>query len=365
MNQLTHAHGGDLDAIERKYGIPKNDIVDFSGNINPLGFPQSVSSQLAQNISIVSTYPDKNYTSLRNCISKYTNANPSHITVGNGSTELISAFIKSIQSKNTIIIGPAYSEYEREATLSGGNFSYFPLEEQNSFVLDLDKLLESLSKEVDLLIVCNPNNPTGTAITAQQMEKILYHCKKNNTYVMVDETYIEFSDDINAICSIPLVEKYDNLFVIRGISKFFAAPGIRLGYGICSNKNFLKVLKQNQDPWSVNILAAFAGEKLFLDHEFISKTKSLISSERKKALNELKSWKNVKPYDSCSNFILIKILDEHIHSNEIFEKLINKKLLIRNAASFTYLDESYLRFCILLPEQNKKLLTELKKMIEK
>ena len=98
---------------------------------------------------------------------------------------------------------------------------------------------------------------------------------------MTDETYIEFSDEIDKICSIPLVEKYDNIFVIRGISKFFAAPGLRLGYGITSSKKFHDMLAQNQDPWSVNILASYAGEQIFTDTEFIEKTKKLISSERK------------------------------------------------------------------------------------
>ena len=99
---------------------------------------------------------------------------------------------------------------------------------------------------------------------------------------MVDETYIEFSDDINDICSIPLAEKYDNIFIIRGISKFFAAPGLRLGYGITSSSKFHKLLAENQDPWSVNILASYAGEQIFTDTEFINKTRELISAERER-----------------------------------------------------------------------------------
>ncbi len=91
--------------------------------------------------------------------------------------------------------------------------------------------------------MCNPNNPTGTAITTSQLDEILAHCKKNNTAVMVDETYIEFSDkNLSEICAIPLTNKYDNLFVIKG-GKFFATPGLRLGYGISSSKAFKSLLK--------------------------------------------------------------------------------------------------------------------------
>ncbi len=364
MEKIMHAHGGDLDAIQRQYGILKEEIMDFSGNINPLGFPESVRDALSKNIHIVSTYPDKNYIALKKSISAYTGAAVEHITVGNGSTELISAFIKSVNAGHTLIMGPAYSEYEREAALCGGEFHYFPLEEEDGFLVNLDRLFEALTPEIGLFIACNPNNPTGTAITTEQMDRILTHCQKNGTSVMIDETYIEFSDNLNDICSIPLTRKFDNLFVIRGVSKFFAAPGIRLGYGISSSKKFLNLLKENQDPWSVNILASFAGERLFSDSDFIERTKKLISDERKKALEEISTWKNIRAYPSSSNFILLKLLTDKITSAEIFETLIRRKMLIRNAASFTFLDESFLRFCILLPEQNALLLRDLKKLVE-
>lgn len=362
--QLIHQHGGDLDAIERKYGISKNEIKDFSGNINPLGFPKIAEKALAENLSIISTYPDKKYTVLRQAIAKYTGASSAHIVVGNGSTELISTFIQTIHAKKSIIIGPAYSEYEREITLSGGAFTYFPLKEEDNFCIDLPSLLEALTADVGMLVICNPNNPTGSAFTALQLETVLAHCKKIGAAVMVDETYIEFSDNLKEICAIPLADKFENLFVVRGTSKFFAAPGIRLGYGVSSNQSFLERLKTNQDPWSVNSLAAFAGERIFTDIAFHAATQKLISQERKKTFTELSSWKNVKAFPSSANFILLKLLTDKITAAELFEKLIQKKMLIRDASTFTFLDEKYLRFCILSPEDNEALLKELKLWIE-
>lgn len=364
MEKLVHQHGGDLDAIERKYNIPKSQIMDFSGNINPLGFPQSVKNLLAENLDIISTYPDKNYTALRESIAQYTGAAAENITVGNGSTELIATFIQSVRAKKSIILGPAYSEYEHELRAIGSDFNYFALDEKNNFVVNLDNLLSHLTADIDLFVACNPNNPTGTALTTVEMEVLLEHCKNNKISVMVDETYIEFSDNLDAICSIPLTQKFDNLFVIRGVSKFFAAPGIRLGYGITSNTAFHDLLKKYQDPWSVNILASFAGEHLFKDTEFMLKTQQLISGERKKALSEFRTWKNIKAYDSSSNFILLKLLTTKITSAQIFEKLIESRILVRDASSFTFLDNTYLRFCLLLPEQNALFINQLKKLVE-
>lgn len=361
---LMHQHGGDLDAIERKYGISKAEILDFSGNINPLGFPKSVKTALAQNLDIISTYPDKHYTALREAIGAYTGANPAHIVVGNGSTELIGTFIKTVNAKKSLIMGPAYSEYEREVSLTGGTFDYFPLKAEDDFVIDLDALLAALTPEIGMFVACNPNNPTGSALTVSQLRTILTHCKETGASVMIDETYLEFADNLDEICAIPLAAEFDNLFVIRGTSKFFAAPGIRLGYGVSSNEAFRNRWQTNQDPWSVNSLAAFAGERLFTDKEFHDTTKKLISDERKKALAEFSTWKNIKAYPSSANFILLKLLTDKITAAELFEKLIMKKMLIRDASSFAFLDESFLRFCILRPEDNAMLIAELKKLVE-
>ena len=185
-----HQHGGDLDAIQNKYHIPKNEIVDFSGNINPLGFPDSVKQRLAKNLDIICVYPDKNYAALRKAISNYTGAEAEHIVVGNGSTELISTFIKIAQAKQTLIVAPAYSEYEREVTLCGSEYRYFALEEKEQFCLNVSKLIAALTSDIGLLVLCNPNNPTGTIVTKIQLEQILQHCKQNNIFVKIGRAHV-------------------------------------------------------------------------------------------------------------------------------------------------------------------------------
>ncbi|MBQ5589505.1 MAG: aminotransferase class I/II-fold pyridoxal phosphate-dependent enzyme, partial [Anaerotignum sp.] len=315
-------------------------------------------------LHLICTYPDKKYKALKKAIGAYTGAEASHIVVGNGSTELIATFIQTISAEHSIIMGPAYSEYEREITLNGGKFDYFPLREEENFRLNLPALLEALTPDVGMFIACNPNNPTGTAIRVDEMRTILEHCKKIGASVMIDETYIEFSDILDDICSIPLVAEFDNLFVIRGTSKFFAAPGIRLGYGMSSNQAFLDRFKTNSDPWSVNSLADFIGQHIFTDFDFHKATQKLVSEERRKAFDELSTWKNIKAFPSEANFILLKLKTDKVTSGDLFEKCIMKKMLIRDASSFTFLDETFLRFCILSPENNAALLKELKSIVE-
>jgi len=353
-------HGGDLDAIERMYNIKRNDIIDFSGNINPNGIPKSVKDAIIKNIDLISTYPDADYLKLRKSISKYINVPVENILTGNGSTELISLFIKTLKPKKGIIISPAYSEYEREIKLIGGEVFSFPLKEEEDFKINIDNLLKTIDDKTDLIVICNPNNPTGSYIELNETEKILSYCKSRNIFIMIDETYIEFADSNKNIISMPLVYKYDNIFVIRGTSKFFAIPGLRLGYCACSNIKILEQISKNKDPWSVNMAANIAGIVMFNDRKFIEDTKQLISHERKKIIDKLSTYKNIKLYDTQSNFILIKIINKNITASQIFDELIKYNIVIRDASSFEYLGKQFLRFCILSPKENNLLLEKLK-----
>lgn len=354
----TNIHGGDLDIISRNYNIPKDKIINFAGNVNPLGLPHSVKEIITKNADSVINYPDVSYIDLRRAISEYTGVNPKNIMVGNGSTELISLFIKTVAPKMSIVISPAYSEYLKEIKKAGSEYTLLPLEEEQSFHLNIDNL--NITENTDLIVLCNPNNPTGSYLSIDEIEQILIKCKNNNTFLMIDETYVEFSEPAQHVSAMPLIEKYDNLFIIRGTSKFFACPGLRLGYGACSNEEFKNKINEGKDPWSVNTLAALAGEVMFTDREFINNTIKLINSEREYVFKELSKIKDLKLFKTQSNFILAKILRKYITSSYVFEQMIKEQLLIRDAKDFPYLNDSFIRFCILDRESNNKLIEKMK-----
>lgn len=352
-------HGGDLHLISQKYNIKEANIIDFSGNINPFGLSPKIKDVVINNIDIVKTYPDKDYNDLKKSISNYCNCNINNIIVTNGATELISLCIKTLAPKNAIIISPSYSEYERELKKINCNIIYFDLKEKDNFLLNVDKLLKIIDDKIDLIILCNPNNPTGTAITNNQIELILKKCN----FLIVDETYAEFSSTKENICATNLTNIYDNLFVIRGTSKFFCVPGIRLGYGICKNSYILNKINENKDLWSVNCFANLIGQTMFDDKDFIQKTKQLVFNEKQRIFNQLKTIQNLKFYSSKSNFILCKILNNKTTSTILFEMLIKHNILIRDAKNFPFLDDSFFRFCILKQNENEMLLKKLKNFL--
>lgn len=255
-----------------------------------------------------------------------------------------------------MILGPTYSEYEREISLGGGTTLYYPLREKDDFVLDVDDFTAHLNESIDLLVLCNPNNPTSSCINRTDMRRVLDICKQYDIFVMVDETYVEFSDNMDEITAVPLTHYYNNIIILRGTSKFFAAPGLRLGYAISGNQDLIKSINTRKNPWTINSLAVIAGELMFTDEEYIQQTKSLISSERARIYEIFKNHPDFKPYKPSGNFMLLKILREDITSADLFDKAIRKNMMIRDCSTFPFLDNKYIRFCFMMPEMNDKLI---------
>ena len=363
MNTTSQFHGSDLEKIGKYYNIPKESIVKFAANVNPLGISETVKNLLKENLDIMSSYPDRDYVDLRNSIADYINVDSENIIVGNGSTELISLLISQRLPKKALLIGPTYSEYSKELSLSGCIQENFLLKEEDDFEINIPDLVNELNNSYDMLIICNPNNPTSSAILNGNMRIILEECKKRNTFVMIDETYVEFAPEGCNISSVEFTKEYKNLIVLRGVSKFFAAPGLRLGYAITGNASFIKNVKEHQIPWSLNSIAAFAGTHFFKDEEFIHKTKTLINIERKRIYDELSNVEGIKIYPAYANFFLVKITKDSLTSHDIFESCIKKGFMIRDCSSFKYLDGEYIRFCIMAETDNKQLISVLKSSI--
>ena len=356
ITHKDHFHGSDLEKIEQIYGIRKEDIVSFSANVNPLGISPRLREHLASHIDCITSYPDREYTTLRRRMAEYAGSEPENIIVGNGSTELISLFIQIEHPKKAMILGPTYSEYEREVALGGGTTLYYPLKEESGFALDTAHFTSKLDDSLDLLILCNPNNPTSSCIPVEDMRKILDVCKEHDIYVMVDETYIEFVEDVAHTSAVPLTAYYNNIIILRGTSKFFASPGLRLGYAITGNQDLLRNMNQRKNPWTINSLAAIAGELMFQDKEYIAATRNLISQERSRCYERLLASERFQPYQPTANFMLVRILDPAFTSQILFDRAIREGMMIRDCSTFPFLNDQYIRFCFMKPEDNTRLL---------
>lgn len=369
--EKTDFHGGNIYKIFREKNIDK--ILDYSSNINPYGLPENLKKEIFEKLFVLEIYPDPDYIELREKIAEKNNLNIENIIVGNGATEIIFLFMKILSPKKVLIVSPTFGEYERAikaSTLANDSLeiNYFELKETENFVLNVKNLETELENNYDLLILCNPNNPTGQFLKLKKLEEILKICEQKNTKLFIDEAFVEFVEDWENESIINSKENKENLFVIRAFTKFFAIPGLRLGYGICFNNNLLKKMLEKKEPWSVNNIADLAGKTVLDDENYIQKTKEWIKDQKKYMYENLNKIEGLRAYKTEVNFILLKIednlLEKGLDVKNLRKKMLEKGILIRDASNFIYLNKHYFRLAIKDKLNNEKVIETLTSILK-
>ena len=378
-------HGGNIYKVFREKNL--KEIMDYSSNINPYGIPESLKKRITENLEVLERYPDPDYVELREKLAHLNRVDMSDIVLGNGATEIIFLFMKVINPKKILIVSPTFGEYERAVkateipgdivslSCSGDNknienkeieIEYFELKESDNFKLNIGNLKNELEKKYDLLIICNPNNPTGKFLKLAQTEEILKECNKYDTKLFIDEAFIEFLADGMKESIINTEENKKNLFVIRAFTKFFAIPGLRLGYGMYFDKELEKKISEKKEPWSVNNIAEMAGLTVLDDTEYIEKTLKWIVEEKIYMYEKLNEISGIKVYETEVNFITGKIdeklFSEGLNVKILREKMLEQGILIRDASNFKFLDERFFRLAIKDRESNKRVIEVLKEI---
>lgn len=344
-------HGGDTLSYKDYYD---GDLIDFSSNINPLGTPEGLYEELIKSFESLTAYPDIKYRKLKDSIADYLACKNSNILVGNGAMEIIDNFI--MKGRRIVTTMPAFAEYSLRARAHGKDLKEIPY--GSDFNIDLD-IIEQTIKKDDLLVVGNPNNPTGLRIEKDILLELYKIVDKKGGYLLLDEAFYEFAP--KDYDSIQLFKEfnYRNVAIIRAATKFFALPGIRLGYA-CANKDKVEEIENIQLPWSVNALADIAGQYIFKDREYIDRSKEYIEGERQYLARELSKLSWLKAYPTQTNYQLIKLykLDE----DYLFKYFLSRGIVIRKCSSFTGLDKQYIRVAIRSMEDNSRLINIFKEV---
>lgn len=340
-------HGGNIYKLAREKGI--KEILDYSANINPFGLPESLKKSVLENFHVFEKYPDPDYMELREVLAKHNGVDCENIIVGNGATEIIFLYMKTLNPQKALVVNPTFAEYERALMQTECEVSHFELKEENDFILDMGELEEELKKGYDLLVMCNPNNPTGRFIPKNEMEKIALMAREAGTRLMVDEAFIEFVEGSYSESMAHL--KDPNIFVVRALTKFFAIPGIRLGFAICHDNDIIEKIEAKREPWTVNALAELTAKVVLDDREYIEKSEKWIKEEKKRMYEGLMLGKNIKVYKTDTNFILVKLTGKY-NCKTLRKELIEDGILIRDCSNFPYLNEDFIRLAIKDYENN-------------
>lgn len=352
MSKTLANHGGDI----YTEGLLKGrELIDFSSNINLVGIPNSFYEGMKEAIEVVNHYPDIQYRKTKEAIIKYHKIpiDNDNILLGNGAAEVLDLAISSL--KSICIVAPSFSEYELSARKYGLNILYSYLNEDMEY--DYEDILNKLQL-CDGIIIANPNNPNGENIEKEKFNEILIYCEENRKKIIIDEAFIEFCGN-DSVSFINETVNFNSLIIIRAITKFFALPGIRLGWAISSDIELFRNLREKQLPWNINTFAAITLRYLLEDEEYIKKSLEVNRIEREwfvRQLNNLGIFKRI--YKSNSNFILCKLKDNTCE--EIFEFCLKKEILIRKCGNYKGLDNSFIRLAVKNRECNETLLEVLK-----
>ena len=353
---INSVHGADINSAAELYGLEADKIIDFSSNINPF-IVDSMDKIVAAGVGSLQKYPDIKYRRLRKNISDYLGVDDSQVIPGNGATEIIYLLMRNLRGR-LAIINPTFSEYRKGAELAGLSVVDFVMDWKKDFKLDLDEIYRR-KDEFDSIFICNPNNPDGSV---REIKKLLEFAEKEGKLLIVDETFIEFADSEKDRSLVNMVEKSKNLFIIRAVTKFFGIPGIRLGYGISSNRELLQRMYDEKEPWTINSFADSASDFIFKEEEYIRKSKEYFSKERVCMINEINKIDGIKAFNSDANFILVRFENRNVL--DVKENLLKRAgLLIRDASNFIGLDSSFARVAIKNHEQNIVLVDALRSVL--
>ena len=336
--RMKGIHGGD---------IYRNHVkMDFSVNVNPLGIPETIQRALYEAVKNCSQYPDISAERLKKAVSEMLAVPKEYLLFGNGASELFMAIVHGIKPKKTVIPIPSFYGYEYAAGAWDGEILYYETKQENDFVLQED-FLSVLAKDVDLLFLAGPNNPTGNLMSQDLLLKVLKHCRDNGIYVVLDECFIEFCE---GECSmITKSKRFPNLILVRAFTKIFAIPGVRLGYLVCSDSSLTGKISRQLAEWNLSVFAQAAGCECALQTEFVEETVAYIGKERQFLENGLKQA-GIKVFPGKANFLLLYC------EYPLYDKLIEKGILIRDCANFRGLSKGFYRIAVKSRKENEDLL---------
>lgn len=334
-------HGGDV------YRHPN--ALDFSSNINPLGTPKTVIDAAAESLRRLGNYPDVFYTELKTAIAAYENQPMERIICGNGAADLIFSLTLALRPKKALLPAPTFAEYGQALDAVSAEIVRYYMKD---FRVSED-IFQYLTDDIDIVFLCNPNNPTGFLIEPVLLKSIMDHCKEHHIFLMIDECFLDFVDDGERYTQKELLKEYDQLFLLKAFTKRYAMAGIRLGYGLCANRELLANMNRMTQPWNVSIPAQAAGTAALKETEYVKRAQKVVKEERAFLKQELSAC-GLTVYDSEANYIFFK------GPEDLYERCLKKQILIRDCSNYPGLEKGFYRVAVRNHWENEKLIEVLK-----
>ena len=350
---VPYPPGKPIEELERELGISGS--IKLASNENPIGPSPLAVQAILDRVGSLNRYPDGSCYYLKEKLSGILGLPQSRIIVGNGSNELIELTIRTfLEPEHEVIQAfPTFLVYQKIVSGAGGRMISIPLSE---FRIDLDAVIAAVTPRTKMIMINNPNNPTGTALGLDEMRDFLADVPQD-VVVVLDEAYIEFASDESIANGLLLSDTHPLLITMRTFSKLYGLAGLRIGYGFASEE-VVDYMNRVRQPFNANTLAQAAATAALDDREFVSRTLGVVRDGLSYLYGQLDDMG--LPYvPSQTNFFLIKV---PMGADRLFKRMLREGVIIRSMASFGLPD--YIRINVGLPEENKRFLLTLKDALE-
>lgn len=351
----NNSHGGNIYKKAKELGMDENKILDYSANISPLGLPEYIRNAIIAAIDGTINYPDPECTELRKAISKEDGVEPQCISCGNGGADMLYRLAFGLKPKKVLLPVPAFVEYEEAMTAAGAEMVYYAMKED---LLIREDITEWITPETDLVIICNPNNPTGLLTKRELIIKVLEKAKKTDTMVMIDECFLEICREEAEYTVKPWIEQYDNLMILKSFTKLYAIPGVRLGYLLSGNPQIIEKVNRSGQAWSVSHIAQCAGVAALGNPEYKRAVIDTVEKELDFMKEELKKLP-LTLYDGKANYLFFRTSG----ITDLDKQLEHYGIMIRNCSNYVNLGNDYWRVAVKAHGDNLRLIAALKEIL--
>ena len=346
---VPYSPGKPLDELERELGI--RGAVKLASNENPLGPSPKALAALDERKETVHLYPDGGAHDLTRALADRWKVSGNQIVVGNGSDEIISLLVKTFVSpgEEAVMADHTFVMYKLAVTGGHGVCVEVPLKDWRH---DLPAMARAVTGRTRVVFVCNPNNPTGTMVTRDEVREFMV-AVPDDVIVVFDEAYYEYVRDPHYPDTLDYVRQNRPVVVLRTFSKIYGLAGLRIGYGI-TTPEIVEYLHRVRNPFNANTLAQFAARAALSDERHVAASRALNEAEMASVDNGLRAL-GLAPLPSQANFLFF---DTHRNGRDVFDRLLREGIIVR------HLGGSMLRVTIGRPEENRRFLKALSNVME-
>ena len=352
--------GRPISEVAREFGLDEAKIVKLASNENPLGMPDSAKKAMLKAAEDLARYPDSNGFELKNVLAKKFSVPFEWITLGNGSNDILELTTRAVAHEGDEIVFSkhAFAVYPLATQAVGAKAVEVPATSELGH--DLPAMLKAITPKTRLVFVANPNNPTGSFLTAKAIEQFIEQVPAH-VVVVVDEAYNEFLTPAQQYNAVDWVRRFPNVIISRSFSKAYGLAGLRIGYGIAQN-NLTDLLNRIRQPFNVNSLAQAAAIAALGDHEFLKKCYDLNQAGYAQ-LTQAFDQMGLKYIPSSGNFVLVKVGDQADSGSKVNLELLKAGVIVRPVGNYGL--PEWLRISIGLPEENEVFIKALKNILNK